>query len=104
MDINELIDEVNERLGDFVEDQMVEIKPEDARLDNRAAYRIYINDDAIAVEKGNDRTMQYYGGFEYVDAEFRVEMGDYIVYLAEDDRVRSHIEFWNPPADWDEVE
>jgi hypothetical protein len=36
--------------------------------------------------------MQYYGGFEYVYKEYRHEMGDYVFYLAEDDRVGGHID------------
>jgi len=104
MDINELIDEVNEQISDFIEDQMVRIDPVQARLDERVGARIFINDDCIAVPKSCDRTMQYYGGFEYVDSEYRVEMADYVFYLAEDSRVQSHIEFWNPPADADEFE
>ena len=38
------------------------------------------------------RTLDYYGGFEYVHKYYRREVGDYVFYLAEDDRVRGHIE------------
>lgn len=64
---------------------------ENIGLDNRCGL-IYVSDDAIAVSKRNDRFLQYYGGFEYVDKEYRQEMGDYVFYFREDSRVAGHLE------------
>ena len=64
---------------------------ENIGLDPRCGI-IYISEDAIAVPQYNDRTVQYYGGFEYVDKEFRKEMGNYVFYLADDERVLGHIQ------------
>jgi hypothetical protein len=36
--------------------------------------------------------MQYYGGFEYVDKDYRYEMGDYVFYTVDDDRVGGHVD------------
>lgn len=58
-------------------------------LDDRSAYGgLYVdvrNEEFIAVTKQGDRVLQYYGGFEYIDKEFRKEYGDYVFYLAEPD-------------------
>jgi len=58
-------------------------------LDQRAAYSgIYVdveNEEFVAIGGGSDRILQYYGGFEYIDKEFRYEMGGYVFYLTEPD-------------------
>ena len=73
--------------------QMDEVKAEQLGLDYRAFWGYaYVDETAIVVIKEQDRTLQYYGGFEYVDKAYRREVGDYVFYLAEDERVRSHIE------------
>ncbi len=58
----------------------------------RAANRLWIGSDFIAVRKHDDRSLQYYGGFEYVDKEHRTECGEYVFYSTEDDRVQGHHE------------
>ena len=52
----------------------------------------YVDETAIVVIKEQTRSLDYYGGFEYVDKDYRREVGDYVFYLAEDDRVRGCIE------------
>lgn len=73
--------------------QMTEVQAKELGLDARAFWGYaYVDETAIVVIKDQDRTLQYYGGFEYVDKAYRREVGDYVFYLAEDDRVREHIE------------
>lgn len=58
-------------------------------LDQRAAYSgIYVdveNEEFVAITEGSDRILQYYGGFEYINKEFRYELGGYVFYLTESD-------------------
>ena len=58
-------------------------------LDQRAAYSgIYAdveNEEFVAITEGSDRILQYYGGFEYINKEFRYELGGYVFYLTESD-------------------
>lgn len=90
-DIHELIDSVSEQVEKFTRN-MDQASPKDLGLDRRASFdNLFVNDDCIIVDKGSDQSLQYYGGFEYVDKEFRFEMGDYVIYLANDQRVREHI-------------
>ena len=88
-DMAEAIGEVVER---NVRDNFELVSAEKLGLDRRAGYQLFVNEDAIVVTKHSDRSLQYYGGFEYVDKEYRVEMGDFVFYMADDDRVREHIE------------
>ena len=90
MDLFELIDEVTELTENYVVN-MGKANAKQLGLDNRCG-KLFVTPDCIGVYKGNDRTLQYYGGFEYVDKEFRHEMGDYVFYSAEDNRVRDHLE------------
>jgi hypothetical protein len=91
MDILTFVDHANDQLRRIV--NAMEYVPADALgLDRRAGYRLFVNEDCIVVSKDDDRTLQYYGGFEYVDKDYRIEMGDYVIYLADDERVRGHIE------------
>jgi len=61
-------------------------------IDPRAAGKLFVNEDCIAVRKYNDRSLQYYGGFEYVDTDFRAEAGGYVFYFAADSRVQDHLD------------
>lgn len=85
-----LIDEVSrtvDNLDNFVEN-MRNVKAEDLGLDSRAGYSLYVNDDCIAVRGAMfDRVLQYYGGFEYVDKQDRMEVGDWVFYMADSSRV-----------------
>lgn len=94
MDTFDFIEDINLRVERFINKNMEQITParDNIGLDNRSAYTLYISQDAIAVDKHQDRNLQYYGGFEYVDKEYRRELGDYVFYLGEDDRVRGHID------------
>ena len=90
MDLFELIDNISELTDNFIGN--MELVPANRLgLDPRCG-KLFVSPDCIGTYKGNDRTLQYYGGFEYVDIEYRHEMGDYVFYSAEDNRVRDHLE------------
>lgn len=58
-------------------------------LDERATYGgLYVdvqNEEFIACKASDDRVLQYYGGFEYIDKQYRKELGVYVFYLTEPD-------------------
>lgn len=92
VDAVDFCEEMTEKARRFVA-QMTEVQAKDLGFDPRAFWGYaYVDQSAIVVIKEQDRTLQYYGGFEYVDKDYRREVGDYVFYLAEDDRVRGHIE------------
>lgn len=91
----ELSDEVSNLVDTFIFDRMKKVKAEDMGLDSRAGYSLYVNDDCIAVRKYNDRSLQYYGGFEYVESEHRQEIGDMVFYMVDSGRVADCIDCLN---------
>lgn len=68
------------------------VRSEELGLDRRAAYSVWIDEDTLIVRKDEDRTLQYYGGFEYVDANARTEVGNYVIYTTDSDRVADCLE------------
>jgi len=94
----EVFEDLNEKLAALVS-TLPEVLPEDLGLDRRAGYRIYVAEDGLVVSKSDDRSLQYYGGFEYVDKEYRVECGDWVFYSSEDDRVSACLERFEEEVD-----
>jgi hypothetical protein len=91
--IENLFTSIDKQLSDFVF-TMHEVLPEDIGLDKRAAYRLYLCEQGLAVHKTQDSNLQYYGGFEYIDKEYRVEYGEWVFYTLgdSDERVENCIE------------
>lgn len=92
MGILDYIDQINNDMAVRVESMKMVADLNSIGLDVRSASRLWVDEDCIIVRLGNDRSLQYYGGFEYVEKSCRYELGNYVVYTAEDDRVRDHIE------------
>jgi hypothetical protein len=91
MDALDFCEQMTEKARRFVA-QMTEVTAEQMGLDPRSFWgHAYVDNTAIVVNKEQSRKLDYYGGFEYVDREYRREVGDYVFYIAEDDRVREHI-------------
>ena len=90
MDLFELIDNISELTDNFI-GNAVKVNPEQLGLDNRCG-SLFVTPDCIGTYKERDRALQYYGGFEYVDLDYRHEMGDYVFYSYEDSRVQDHLE------------
>ena len=78
MDIYNIKQVLNEMVEQLIDEEFRVVKSSEVGLDNRSAYQLFINEDYIAVGKGNRRTLDYYGGFEYVDEEHVTVLGDYI--------------------------
>lgn len=94
MDFYEMLDTVTTTVDSFLADSTEKVKPEEVGLDFRAGYKLFINEYVIVVDKERDKGLQYYGGFEYVAAECRTEIGGYVFYSCEDERVQGHIQRW----------
>jgi len=92
--IDGLTADVRKLVNEFLAEEAVKVKAKDLRLDVRAGSTFWVTSDAIIVPKYADNTLQYYGGFEYVDKPFRTEIGDYVFYLSEDSRVSDHLEYY----------
>lgn len=81
-----LINEINQKVEVYV-GGLTQVTGADLGLDERVG-RIYTDGfEGIVVHREADRRLQYYGGFEYVDQYYRQELGDYVFYMAGDDRI-----------------
>ena len=87
-----LMNEINGKVEELIDEEFRLVKPEDIGLESRAGYNLFINEDYIAVSKSNRRSLDYYGGFEYVDEEHVTVLGDYVFYSADDERVQGHLD------------
>lgn len=86
--VNDLVDKHLEASG------AVEVTADKLGLDYRSG-RVYVSleEDFIAV-KGGTGSIDYYGGFEYIDSEYETSIGNVTFYESEPDRVRSCLEFY----------
>lgn len=76
-----LIEEINDTVREYIERNMQDATASDLGLDIRAGYNFQVDEETIAVRKYDDRNLQYYGGFEYVNKDYRTEMGDWVFYM-----------------------
>lgn len=90
MNFIELIERADELAEEMLEGAK-EARAEAFGLDSRAASKLWAGEGFIAVLRSEDRSLQYYGGFEYVDSGFRTELSWYVFYSAEDSRVAEHL-------------
>lgn len=97
--IYDMADAMNEVVERTIRSNMECVRPRQLGLDDRAGYELFVNEDCIAVRNGNRRSLDYYGGFEYVDSEYVQVFGDYTFYFAEDDRVSDHIDRYYDDAE-----
>ena len=89
--LRELLSEMNSKVEGLIDEEFREVTPKEIGLDSRAGYRFFINEDYIAVSRGNRRSLDYYGGFEYVDEEHITVLGDMVFYSSDDERVQDHL-------------
>ena len=92
MDIYNIKQVLNEMVEQLIDEEFRVVKSSEVGLDNRSAYQLFINEDHIAVRKSDRRSLDYYGGFEYVDEENVTVLGDYVFYSADDERVQGHLD------------
>jgi hypothetical protein len=88
---DQMIARVNEVVEEALEEAQ-EVSATDLGLDRRASWdSLFVTQEFIAVPLPQDRSMQYYGGFEYVNADHRTQVGDWVFYSSESGRVRGHL-------------
>lgn len=93
MHIYELYEQVNEQVEEYMADQGAHtVRPEQLGLDERAGHSLRVAHEWIAVKTHHAGSLDYYGGFEYVEDDFKIVLGEWIFYLDEDERVYEHIQ------------
>ena len=91
--LQEVLEQIDTIAENYIQNETHKIKAKDTGLDERIGY-IYINDEAIYVPSSKKGTIDYYGGFEYVDKDYVFNLGRYVGYMREEDRVDGHISEW----------
>lgn len=97
--MDKIFDEVRDRANEIVNDVMGELMRFDresrpkTHLDPRAlGGECYYGRDCIVTTLSGSKSLNYYGGFEYIDEEFITVVGDYVFYSVEAERVRNALE------------
>ena len=95
MNINEIIDSLQDLEYSILE-QTERVLAKDLGLDPRCGiFHVDKDGEFVMVDKHDRRRVDYYGGLEYVDSENILTLNEYVLYMADDDRISGMIEFYD---------
>lgn len=89
----QLFRELEEAVDSMIVSKTINAKvlsPESLGLDSRCADQLYVQNGCIIANKRDDSNLRYYGGFEYIEKEYRLALGQYVVYSSDSSRVQQH--------------
>ena len=97
MSIEFVKDEIEDIINDYIRDsEAIEVSAGAIGLDPRAGnVLVSFQERWIAVGIHSNRSIEYYGGFEYVDHENKTVLGSYIFYDDGSDRVNDCIDYYS---------
>ena len=82
----DMLDAINEVVERNIHENFDRVTGNDVGLDMRVG-PVYVNRDDRVIASNNQRGLEYYGGFEYIDKEMVVTVGDWTFYQG--DRVEN---------------
>ena len=98
--LESLLTDINTQLVRFISENCdINVPADKLSLDRRAGMLI-VSHNCIIVNKDRAGSLEYYGGFEYVDKGSKHSIGDYVIYTDEDSRVSDCLNFYyqiDPP-------
>jgi len=90
----ELEDKINELIQQFIEDSdAVCVSADKVGLDRRCGM-VYVSIDEDFIAVSGTSSINYYGGFEYIDSEYITGLGHMTFYSGETSRVRDCIDYY----------
>lgn len=93
MDSFEIYQEGQNKMIELVR-TLPKAKAGDCGLDPRSGY-FWVDDDAgTLITRGESRDIMYFGGFEYVDPDYVMRVGEFIIFDTEDERVDEVYQAW----------
>jgi len=85
--LQDYLDEVNYNVEAYINKNFCHVPASDINLDVRVG-RVWVHPDErmVAVERGHSQRMiEYYGGFEYIEDEFKMTIGNWVIYKSENE-------------------
>ncbi len=87
----ELQEKIEQIVDQYFEDSAAaRVSTEEVGLDHRAGY-VFVSVEEGWIASRNTRSLEYYGGFEYIGEEYRVTVGEITFYSSEHSRVADAI-------------
>ena len=91
----ELQEQIEQVVDQYFEDASAQrVSAEAVGLDARAGY-LFISTEEGWIASRNTRSLEYYGGFEYIDIEYKMSVGDITFYSEDHSRVADALEYYN---------
>ena len=91
----ELQEQIEKLVDQYFADASAQrVSAEDVGLDLRAGY-LFVSTEEGWIASRNTRSLEYYGGFEYIGIEYRTTVGEITFYSADHSRVADAIEYYN---------
>ena len=100
--IANLIEEIGDRMEEIIGGLDL-VNADKIGLDRRAGF-VLVSREGIVVPERHVRTLEYYGGFEYVDRDCVHKLGNYTFYSRDDERVHEAIETYMDRVEEEEEE
>ena len=97
----DMLDAINEVVERNIRENFEQCSGATVGLDMRVG-RIYINTYDRVIASNNQRGLEYYGGFEYIDKEMVVTVGDWTFYQG--DRVDECIDTYEGKEELEDAE
>ena len=97
----ELQEQIECIVDQYFEDASAQrVSAEAVGLDARAGY-VFISTEEGWIASRNTRSLEYYGGFEYIGEEYRVTVGEITFYSEDHSRVADALEYYNAMQEQD---
>ena len=90
----ELQQEIDKMVDQYFENaSAVRVDAEEIGLDSRAGY-VFLSTEEGWVASRNTRSLEYYGGFEYIGEDYKVTVGEMTFYSEEHSRVADALKYF----------
>ena len=90
----ELQQEIDKMVDQYFENaSAVRVDAEEIGLGSRAGY-VFLSTEEGWVASRNTRSLEYYGGFEYIGEDYKVTVGEMTFYSEEHSRVADALEYF----------
>jgi len=92
--INDIIEQAREDV-ESVMDSLPRVRADEIGLDSRAGYvHVDVDNGQIIARRSYISSLEYYGGFEYVNNDCKISFGDVKIYTSNDDRVAEALDYY----------